>query len=922
MKTIKLMVFCLIIASIQSPIIGNENMPFYSAQYPQPDTFTEDTSIITVLDYGATGDGITYDTAAIQAAIQACKPQGGTVLFPKGTYRIGSSITLDENVRFVNKAKLSIDSGITVTISGVIDASMHQIFSGAGNVSLTAGSCEYVLPQWWGAVGDGSTNCTSAFNAAVAAAGNVGRVRVSTGTWKISSPINQWPSGAFAYMQSGIIIEGNGAYSELKYTGTSGYCLDVTPADQLDSNIPCGNVIQDLHMSAPNIADPDDGGCIALTGADGFVNRVSIDDANDATGIAVKPRSVNQSVSSMTNDTDRDLTSTGVGTTERYAFKFTTQSKCNSIAEITVRMGKTGAPAGTCYMEIWTDVAGAPGAQTGNDSNAVTNTALSADADGADQKFTWYHKTKPVASASTTYWGVIRTSGYTYADGVTEVRVRVDAGDGGADEFATYDFVGGTWSTSNDGVNHAVMAHFGQALSHYISQCHMYGGTKVARGLWLDGYSSVATISDSFLACKEGIRAYRGWLMASGVYVYCTDNSKYGLHLDQSIASFTNGWLECAGGLFFGGSHENSYTITNNALATWVYWDEGVGLKMNNNTRDIFISDDASMVPDNFKYKIIPMISGLWLTNNGTIVADADAMNGNAMEIDTRYDYIGLEFRYAGNGWLTQLPRGTYKLTLVMKDTNQVANDIRFYSNYYDDAWQTDYNVLLTLTADYRPYTFPLVIDSHEMNGSGNSGKRFRIYRDAIATNTVSLSHGILEYVGPDTPSAGDLVAFNTDPSDANGARRSSVLFYGRQSGHEFLPMAQIEAQHDGAVDDAKGEVDIKINTGAQGIGSLSSIKKYSTTIGTFGVNAATPSIASGNIFKTANTGVTITMLNDGIAGKTITIIFGDSNTTIDFTGTNLKGNGGADWSPAADDHMTCVYDGTNWYCDVSDNTP
>ena len=54
MKTIKLMVFCLIIASIQSSIIGDENMPFYSFQDTQAGTFTEDTSIITVLDYGAT----------------------------------------------------------------------------------------------------------------------------------------------------------------------------------------------------------------------------------------------------------------------------------------------------------------------------------------------------------------------------------------------------------------------------------------------------------------------------------------------------------------------------------------------------------------------------------------------------------------------------------------------------------------------------------------------------------------------------------------------------------------------------------------------------------------------------------------------------------------------------------------------------
>jgi polygalacturonase len=39
-----------------------------------------------VLDFGATGDGRTFDTAAIQKALDACQDSGGTVEFPPGTY--------------------------------------------------------------------------------------------------------------------------------------------------------------------------------------------------------------------------------------------------------------------------------------------------------------------------------------------------------------------------------------------------------------------------------------------------------------------------------------------------------------------------------------------------------------------------------------------------------------------------------------------------------------------------------------------------------------------------------------------------------------------------------------------------------------------------------------------------------------------
>lgn len=84
----------------------------------------------------------------------------------------------------------------------------------------------------------------------------------------------------------------------------------------------------------------------------------------------------------------------------------------------------------------------------------------------------------------------------------------------------------------------------------------------------------------------------------------------------------------------------------------------------------------------------------------------------------------------------------------------------------------------------------------------------------------------------------------------------------------------------------------------------------------------ATPSVLLGDVFQTANAGsTTITNFDDGYEGKQIKVLIQDTNTTIDFTGSNLKGNVGVDWTPTTDDHMTCVFDGTDWYCDISDNT-
>jgi hypothetical protein len=93
-----------------------------------------------------------------------------------------------------------------------------------------------------------------------------------------------------------------------------------------------------------------------------------------------------------------------------------------------------------------------------------------------------------------------------------------------------------------------------------------------------------------------------------------------------------------------------------------------------------------------------------------------------------------------------------------------------------------------------------------------------------------------------------------------------------------------------------------------------------------FAANDSTPSVSAFGIevFKTANTSpTTITDFDDGYTGQLITVIINDNNTTIDFSSSvsNLKGNGGVDWSPSQGDHLYArkSSDGS-WYCSVVDS--
>lgn len=120
-------------------------------------------------DFGAVGDGSTDDRAAFLLA----DVTGGFAV-PAGTYKIASNMNLTSAVFFAPGAVLTPTAGTSITFGGTstINAGLYRIFNdvAAGSAIVMSMVAPLVVyPQWWGAVGDGSTDDTLPCKSAVTA---------------------------------------------------------------------------------------------------------------------------------------------------------------------------------------------------------------------------------------------------------------------------------------------------------------------------------------------------------------------------------------------------------------------------------------------------------------------------------------------------------------------------------------------------------------------------------------------------------------------------------------------------------------------------------------------------------------------------------------------------------------------------------
>lgn len=94
---------------------------------------------VNVLDYGAVGDGVADDTAAIQAAVDAITPTGGAIYFPvPGIYKITAQINVASNHAVTFYSEMGPDNNASpdsyISIGGPIAGAVFNISARGGSI--------------------------------------------------------------------------------------------------------------------------------------------------------------------------------------------------------------------------------------------------------------------------------------------------------------------------------------------------------------------------------------------------------------------------------------------------------------------------------------------------------------------------------------------------------------------------------------------------------------------------------------------------------------------------------------------------------------------------------------------------------------------------------------------------------------------
>ena len=190
--------------------------------------------VVSVKDFGAVGDGVTDDTAAIQAAQTLASSNGKTLYFPDGVYYLGSGpLTLSVSCLFADNAIIDNEtSAVTVTVNGLFTASRSLKFYRS---TTRFNNQPVIYPEWIGVSpsNTASVNKTNwdrfiRYNYAQGLTTNNGIVELSSGSYPFEAPL---------YVPNQLRLFGKGLrHSTIAFEGSDNHAVEFC-------NISSGNAI-------------------------------------------------------------------------------------------------------------------------------------------------------------------------------------------------------------------------------------------------------------------------------------------------------------------------------------------------------------------------------------------------------------------------------------------------------------------------------------------------------------------------------------------------------------------------------------------------------------------------------------------------------------------------------------------------------
>lgn len=207
----------------------------------------------TIEDFGGVGDGTT-DARAALALYDAASSEDihlGVANSNARIYRISSNITVSNNIHFHNGAQLSVDTGVVVTLNGMIFAGdTRDPFTGAGRIIRS--NVELIVP-------DDYTKIQDAIDAVPKALHQYIKIRIKDGTYNEDLRVDGFRS---ATMTDSVTAEETG---RLWIEGFNGVSQD--PDVDIDS-IVCSNcsgqqvpLIQNLTINATQPFTDEESSC-------------------------------------------------------------------------------------------------------------------------------------------------------------------------------------------------------------------------------------------------------------------------------------------------------------------------------------------------------------------------------------------------------------------------------------------------------------------------------------------------------------------------------------------------------------------------------------------------------------------------------------------------------------------------------------